>query len=165
MDAARIFRHLVVPRWMAYRAFPRATLGRIEQAIRESECAHDGELRFAIEAGLGLAPLLGGMTSRQRALEVFGRLGVANTRHGSGVLVYVQLVDRRMEIVADHGISARVDQGKWDEICRHMEAAFRSGDFEAGSLAGIAEITGLLARHFPPSGSNPDELPDRPVVL
>ncbi len=150
---------------MAYRAFPRKTRDRIQQAIRDSERTHDGELCFAIEAGLGVLALLKGATSRQRALDVFARLGVANTRHANGVLVYVQLVDHCIEIVADRGISAKVPQGEWDGICRRMESAFRAGDFEAGALAGIAEITALLARHFPAGGVNPDELPDRPVVL
>jgi uncharacterized membrane protein len=77
----------------------------------------------------------------------------------------VQLVDRDIEIVADRGINARVKQNEWDAVCRRMELAFRAGQFEAGVLEGIREITALLARHFPPHDSNPDELPDRPVVL
>ncbi|NBR29019.1 MAG: hypothetical protein EBT83_11515, partial [Betaproteobacteria bacterium] len=90
---------------------------------------------------------------------------VWDTEHNSGVLIYVQLVDRRIEIVADRGIAARVAQPEWDAICRRMEAAFRERRFEAGALAAIAEITALLARHFPPQGDNPNELSDKPVIL
>jgi len=165
MNVKRILRHLFTPHWFAHRAFPRTVLKRIGEAIRISERAHGGELRFAVEAGLDLAPLLKGMTSRQRAREVFSQLGVWDTEHNSGVLIYVQLVDRRIEIVADRGISARVGQDTWDAICRRMEAAFRAGNFEGGTLGGIEEITTLLARHFPPRGRNPDELPDIPIVL
>ncbi len=165
MKAQRILKHLFTPDWVARRAFPRAALNRIRDAIRESEKSHDGELRFAVEAGLDLALLLKGVTSRQHAREVFSRLGMWDTEHNSGVLIYVQLVDRRIEIVADRGISGKVGQDTWDAICRRMEAAFGAGHFEGGALGGIAEITALLARHFPPRGRNPDELPDSPVVL
>jgi uncharacterized membrane protein len=165
MDATRILKHLFTPHWVVHRAFPRATLARIERAIRESEKTHDGELRFAVEAGLHLLPLAKSLGPRQRARQVFAQLGVWDTEHNSGVLIYVQLVDRRIEIIADRGINSKVDQAAWDAICRRMEQSFRGGQFEAGTLHGIEAITALLARHFPPSGSNPDELPDRPVVL
>jgi len=165
MNARRILKHLITPHWMAHRAFPRAALGRIERAIRESEKSHDGELRFAIEAGLHLAPLLKGVSAHQRAQAVFSQLRVWDTQHNSGVLIYLQLVDRRIEIVADRGISTKVAQHEWDAISGDMERAFRAGRFEDGALAGIGEITVLLARHFPPRGPNSNELPDRPAIL
>ncbi len=165
MDAGRILKHLFTPDWAAYRAFPRAALKRIEKAIGESENSHDAELRFAVEAGLDLVPLLKGVTPRQRAHEVFARLRVWDTEHNSGVLIYLQLVDRDIEIVADRGISAKVGRDTWDAICKRMEKAFRAGRFEQGALDGIREISVLLERHFPPRGANPDELPDQPVVL
>jgi len=140
-------------------------LTAIEEAIRASEKTHDGELRFAVEAGLDPLPVLRGRTARQRATEVFSSLRVWDTEHNSGVLIYVQLVDRRIEIVADRGINARVPQHAWDAICRRMEEAFRQRRFEQGVLAAIGEITALLAQHFPPRGDNPDELSDQPVIL
>jgi uncharacterized membrane protein len=165
MNAKRMLKHLFTPDWVARRVFPRATLNRIREAIRESEKSHDGELRFAVEAGLDFLPLLKGAAPRQRALEVFSMLRVWDTERNSGVLIYVQLVDRRIEIVADRGITAKVDQGAWDAICRGMEESFRAGRFEEGALQGIRAISLLMARHFPPHGTNADELPDRPAVL
>ena len=165
MNAKRILKHLFAPHWIVYRAFPRAALKRIETAIRESETSHAGELRFAVETGLHLVPLLRGVTPRQRARQVFAELNVWDTEHNSGVLIYVQLVDRTIEIIADRGIGAKVGQHEWDAICRRMEDAFRERRFEQGAREGIREITALLARHFPARGRNPDELPDRPVVL
>jgi uncharacterized membrane protein len=165
MNLERILRHLFTPDWVVRRSFPRQVMLRIEQAIRESEKSHNGELRFAVEASLPTASLLMGITPRQRAREVFGRLGVWDTELNSGVLIYLQLVDRDIEILADRGISAKVDQATWESICHRMEAAFRAGEFEAGTVEGIREITVLLARHFPPGGANMNELPDEPVVL
>ncbi len=165
MNLKRAFKHLFAPDWLVYRAFPRAALKRIEAAIRQSEAAHRGELRFAVEAGLHLVPLFRGVTPRQRARQVFAQLDVWDTEHSSGVLIYVQLMDRRIEILADRGISAKVGQHDWDAICRRMEDAFRERRFEQGALDGIREITALLGRHFPARGVNPNELPDKPVVL
>jgi TLP18.3/Psb32/MOLO-1 phosphatase superfamily protein len=165
MDLKRIFRHLVAPQWVVDRMFPEATMRAIEDAIRDSERSHDGELRFAVEGGLNLWLLLHGRTPRVRAIEIFSRLRVWDTETNSGVLIYVQVVDRRIEIVADRGINAKVEQQQWDVIARGMETAFRARRYEAGAMEGLREITALLAQHFPPSGGNPDELPNAPVVL
>ena len=165
MKFGRILKHLVVPHRLALRPFPPAVLKKVESAIRESEQKHDGELRFAVEGGLHPVALWHGQSPRGRAIELFAQLRVWDTERNSGVLIYVQLVDRRIEIVADRGINAAVDQASWDGICRRMEAAFRQRQFEQGALAAIDEVTALLARHFPPVGTNPNELPDMPVVL
>ena len=165
MAVKRILRHLTAPDWLIYRAFPRAALRRIEAAIKRSETAHRGELRVAIEAGFDLLPLLRGVTPRQRAHEAFSRLRVWDTQENSGVLIYLQLVDRNIEIVCDRGINAKVGPERLEAICQRMEQAFRARRFEEGVLEGIGEITVLLAKHFPARRDNPDELPDRPVVL
>ena len=165
MKIKRMFKHLFTPHWVVSRAFSRHMLKAIERAIGESENTHDGELHFAVEAGLHPLPLWRGQTTRQRALEVFANLRVWDTEHNSGVLIYVQLVDRKIEIVADRGISAKVAQHDWNSICSRIEHAYRNGEFEQGTLAGIREITGLLAAHFPPRDGNPNGLPDRPVIL
>lgn len=165
MKLKRIAKHVFTPDWAARRAFPRAALERIGEAVRASERRHMGELRFAVESGLELHALLRGLSTRGRAEEVFARLRVWDTEHNSGVLIYVQLVDRRIEIVADRGVSARVAQSEWDAICRGMEGEFRERRFEKGALEAIDRITRLLAKHFPPHGENPNELPDKPVVL
>ena len=165
MNIRRVVRHLFTPHWIVQRAFPWPVLKAIEQAIAASEKKHDGELRFAVEAALHPGPFWRGETTRARAVELFSALRVWDTAHNSGVLIYVQLVDRRIEIVADRGINARVAQQEWDAICRRMETAFRQRRFEDGALAAIGEITALLAEHFPPLDDNPNELPDQPVVL
>lgn len=165
MTFARLFRHAVTPRWVALRPFTPAVLDRIEAAIKASEATHRAELRFVAEGDLDLLPLLRGQTPRDRALEAFSDLRVWDTAENNGVLIYVQCVDHAIEIVADRGIAARVPQAEWDAVCRRMEAAFREGRHQAGAVAGIEAITALLARHFPPGPANPDELPDRPVLL
>lgn len=147
------------------RAFPPTVLKAIEAEIGASEKVHTGELRFAIETDLPLWAVWRGVSGRSRALEVFSNLRVWDTEHNSGVLIYLLLADHDIQIVADRGITALVDQREWDQIAQAMERAFRDGQFEQGAVAGIRAITTLLARHFPPTGNNPDELSNKPVLL
>ena len=165
MNLKRIMRHLSSGRAAVRRAFPPRTLVAIEQAIREAEAKHNGQIRFAVEAALELAPLLAGQTAQQRALDVFSKFRVWDTEHNNGVLIYLLLADRDVEIVADRGIHAILGQEAWEAVCREMEAAFREGHFEAGVLAGIHAVGELLARHFPPRSGKPNEIPDNPVML
>jgi len=165
MELLRALKHLCTPDFVALKPFPAAALDKLEQAIDRSERTHSGELRFALEAGMEPYDVLRGRTPRDRALELFASLRVWDTEENSGVLIYLQLVDHRIEIVADRGIARKVEQAQWDAICRRMEARFRAGEFEGGALAAVDDITALLQVHFPPGDTNPDELPDRPVVL
>lgn len=166
MDLIRIFRHLALPDWSVRRAFPARVGEAVEQAVRAAETGHDVELRVAVEGGLALGALLRGQSSRERAIELFSSLRVWDTQNNAGVLVYVQFADRRIEIVADRGISARVRQSEWDAVCARIAEEFRAGRFEAGALAGISGITALLKQHVPPPpAGDRDELPDRPMML
>lgn len=165
MRFTRALSHLFAPPWLVRRAFPRAALERIETAIEAAETGHRGEIRFAVEGPLDFFTVLRGLTPRERALEVFAELGVWDTEENSGVLIYVQLVDHDIEIVADRGVAARIAQLEWEAVCEIMKTAFRAGRYEAGVQEGIARVSDALARHFPAATANPNELPDRPAVL
>ena len=165
MDLARCFRHLNTTRWTLLRRFPPATLEAIESLIRESETRHRGEIRFAIEGSLDAWSALKGVGSRVRAVQVFGDLGVWDTEENSGVLIYVLLADRRVEILADRGYSPRIEANVWDAVCQQMEKDFSEKRFEAGALDGVRSVGTILTRCFPSEGRNPNELPDSPVVL
>ena len=164
MPLARIIKHLIIPGWMSRRAFRGADREAIRAAIAASEATHRGELRFVAEGPMPVLILAKGWSARQRATDLFGRLGVANTREASGVLIYVQLVDRRVEILADHGIAARVAQHEWDRICREMEVAFAQRDYRRGALDAVDRATRILQIHFPARADNINELDDRPVL-
>ena len=147
------------------RRFPASVLGRIRDAVKASESKHRGELRVVIEGGLDPLAVLRGVSPRERAVELFSRLRVWDTEENSGVLIYLQLADRDIEILADRGISGRVPADRWEAICRRMEAAFGEGRYAEGVVSGIDDATALLVEHFPATSVNPDELPDEPVVL
>lgn len=164
-NLVRFLKHLTAARWQIRRLFPKHSMRAIEAAIISSEKLHMGELRFAVEAGLDWSDLLDDISSRERALEVFSHLRVWDTELNSGVLIYLLLADRKVEIVADRGIDTRVGKYAWVSICQDMESNFRSGDFESGVLHGISAISALLQQHFPAQAHNPNDLPNRPVVL
>ncbi|HUJ74625.1 MAG TPA: TPM domain-containing protein, partial [bacterium] len=98
-------------------------------------------------------------------LDVFSLLRIWDTEHNNGVLVYLLLADRAVEIVADRGLNAKVPAAVWQGICRQMEAAFREERFQQGMVAGVGAIAQLLVQHFADSGSRVNELPDVPVML
>ena len=165
MNIQRIVKHLLVTDGQVGRAFPRSTLNKIEAAIKASETEHVGEIRFVVEGGLDGTPLFKGHSARQRAIELFSQLRVWDTQHNTGVLIYLLLSDRAVEIVADRGIDAKVDAQAWSEVCRQMEAAFKQSNFEGGVVAGVQTVTQHLKQHFPSDSHNRNELPDSPVVL
>jgi len=169
MRLGRLFRHAAATHWRTRLLFPASTLDAIEQAIGRAEQTHSGEIRFAIETALTPLHVLGELTPRARALDVFAHLRVWDTEGNNGVLIYVQLADRTVEIVADRGVAGRVSQAEWQAVCRMMEEHFRAGRFKEGSIAGVDAIGALLARHFPADaarqGASRNQLPDRPTLL
>ncbi|MBU1235213.1 MAG: TPM domain-containing protein [Gammaproteobacteria bacterium] len=162
MEMRRFVKHLLTPGWWVRRAFRWPDRQAIRNAVATSELSHRGEIRFAAEGPLPLSNLLSGQTTRARATQLFDMLGVGNTREASGVLIYVQLVDRRVEILADHGIADRIAPTEWERICREMEVAFAQGDWRRGALEAIERTTQLLTVHFPGRPGNPNELEDSP---
>jgi uncharacterized membrane protein len=162
----RWIRHLFLDDLASRRAFPPPALEVIERAVGAQEQRHRGELRVVIEGGLPLQALLVRRTAQERARELFTRLRVWDTEDNAGVLVYLLLADRRVEIVADRGIHARVGAAAWETICGAMQREFVVGRFEAGMLSGLAAIGDLLSKHYPATqGENPNELPDAPLAL
>jgi uncharacterized membrane protein len=160
---SRILRHRWLDETDGARAIGTEGLKRLEQRIAASERRHSGEIRVCVEAGLPMSYLWRDAVPRERAVMLFGKLRVWDTEHNSGVLIYLLLVERTIEIVADRGITRRVPQATWDNLLAGMQAAFRGGRFEAGLSEAIDAVDALLTEHFPvlPGEANPNELPDR----
>src|SRR3954449_7410630 len=141
MGIKRIGKHLIEHRWRVRRIFPPRVLASIERAIKASEATHSGQIRFVVEGALDGAPLLRNQSARDRALDVFSHLRIWDTAHNNGVLIYLLLADRDVEILADRGVDAKVGAAEWENICREMEADFRTGNFERGVITGIEAVS------------------------
>jgi uncharacterized membrane protein len=165
MNASRMIRHLLSGNLAVRAAFPPRSMHAIEQAIRETEATHAGQIRFAVEACLDFPALRRNLSAHDRAIDVFSQLRIWDTEHNNGVLIYLLLADRDVEIIADRGIHSKLGSEAWESICRSMEAMFSQGRFEAGILHGIHAVGAHLRRHFPARPEAPNELPDTPLVL
>jgi uncharacterized membrane protein len=162
----RILRH----RWRdeadTRRAIPPELMERLARQVAASETRHTGEIRIYVEAGLPLSYLWRNATPRERAIAMFGKLGVWDTEQNNGVLIYLLLAEHAIEVVADRGMSRHVSPAQWQEIVRHMSAEFRAGRYGEGLAQAVDEVTALLVQHFPasPGAPNRNELPDQPVL-
>jgi uncharacterized membrane protein len=165
MDPRRVVKHLGVTHWHVRRAFPRTTLVEITQAIERSERTHGGQIRFAVEGALHGERLIHGQSARERAVEVFSTLRMWDTEHRNGVLLYLLLADRAIEIVADRGAHMKVGSQEWQQICGEMQAHLGARRYQAAIEHGINAVTRHLVQHFPPSQAPTRELPDSPAVL
>ena len=165
MSLLRWIRHGWLGLLGARRSFDREVCTAIEQAVAAAEGGQGGEIRFAVEAALDAEQLFRGVTPRQRALAAFSSLGVWDTEHNNGTLIYVLLADRSVEIVADRGVASRVSEAEWRAVCSAVEARYRAGEFRDGSVQAVEQVAALLARHFPGPGRGSNELPNQPALL
>ena len=167
---SRIFKHRWHSEALAQRAIPPELLDRLTAQVKRSEAGHSGEIRIFVEAGLPLSYLTRSSSmahiTRERALALFGKLRVWDTAHNNGVLIYLLLAERRIEIVADRGLNERVTPDTWPKLVNRMSAAFKAGDYETGLTEVVQEVNALLRQHFAlqTGQSNPNELPDKPVL-
>lgn len=172
---ARLARHRWYDAGDARQAVPDGAAERLQQRVAASERQHSGEIRICIEGGLPLSYLIRLLRSRtqpreivrQRAEMMFAKLGVWDTEHNNGVLIYLLLAERAIELVADRGIMRVVDEAVWRETANRLGTALGSGRFEHGLTEAIDGVNALLCTYFPiPDGQldgPTNELPDEPV--
>lgn len=119
--------------------------------MREGEQRHRGEVRVVIEASLPVRDAWAGVTPRQRARTLFGLLEVWNTHEHVGVLLYLNLADHAVEILADRGIAARVEPHVWRGICETITQGFARRVAIGPVLEALEQIHAVLAAHFLPT--------------
>lgn len=147
------------------RIFPDASLKAIEDAIAKGERSHRAEVRVIIEPALSAPAVWSGVSPRERARELFSIYGVWDTEENCGVLVYVNLADHQVEIVADRGVGRIVSAADWEAVCRTMTRGFARGDYHASTLDALAQLNALLQEHYPDDGATRNQLSNRPVML
>ena len=162
----RLLRH----RWLdeddTRKAVPPEMVARLMARVAASENRHSGEIRICVEAGLPSSYLWRDATPRERAVAMFGKLRVWDTEHNNGVLIYLLLAERAIEIVADRGLNSRVTAAEWAAMVKRMGSALRERRFEEGLTQALEEVSALLVQHFPLAAgqANRNELPDAPVL-
>ena len=150
----------------ARRALGAGAADRLRKRVADSELGHSGEIRICVEASLPLSYLWRGATARERALAMFGKLGVWDTEANNGVLIYLLIAEHNIEIIADRGLNRRIGAAHWQAITAGMSESFRAGRFEDGLNAAVDAVSQVLCEHFPLAAGerNPNELPDALVI-
>lgn len=161
----RLARHVLASSARTRRAFPPATLEAISAAIAAGERQHRGEVRLIVETALPAALAWHAVDNRSRARALFAQYGIWDTEDNCGVLVYVNLAERKVDIVADREIGRKVDAAQWQAVCATMTQGYARGQFHDSTLAAIEQVNTLLRQHFPANGARPNQLPDQPLVL
>lgn len=161
----RILKHMLFGPITYWRYFGSTEISLLEQAIAESESLHSAQVCLAIDPAMNPWAIIRGVSPRQRAIEVFSNLGVWNTTDRNGVLLFVQLADRDIEIVADIGLNDKVPQADWEVICRKLEQQFSSANFVSGLKQAIIEISAVLATSYPTKGGTINEISDKPKIV
>lgn len=162
---SRLWQHLSTTSAAGRRAFPPATLKAIEQTIADGETRHRAEVRVIVEPALSLQAVLQHMSSRERARELFAHYRIWDTEENCGVLVYVNLADHKVEIVADRGVGRAISAAEWQAVCRTMTHGFAHGVFHDSVVAALDQLNRLLQDRYPDDGSRTNELANKPVVL
>ena len=132
MSIGRILKHWVMSPVPVTLAFPQSSLDAVTKCIEECEQRTSAEFRLIIERSIPAKGLRENVTDAQRAKELFGRYGVWDTEDNNGVLIYLNLSDRAIEIYLDRGAAREVTQTQLDDIVKQMEIAFADKKFEEG---------------------------------
>lgn len=166
----RLFKHRWFDDASTCRAIPPDMQQRLMTRVSASEKRHCGEIRIFVEGGLPLSYLWrqGSVRqiARERAVALFGKLRIWDTELNNGVLIYLLLAERCIELVADRGLNARVSPQEWQRMVERMGHDFRQERFEDGLTQALEEVSAVLVRHFPlVSGVvQRNELPDEPIL-
>ena len=170
-----VFHHRWLDESHTQRVFTPAIVQRLTQCVSASEVRHTGEVRICVEASLPLSYLWRHVWHRQpvpelvhqRALDLFGELRVWDTQHNNGVLIYLLLAERSIELVADRGVDRLVPPDHWQTMVARLAQDLQAGRFEQGLTLALGEVSALLEHHFPaPSGApRANELANAPVLL
>lgn len=160
----RWFKHfLYMPATKRY--FSKADQYAIAQAVSEAEHGHIGEIQVVIEGCLPSHQAYQ-QNTRMRARQLFAELGVWDTEYNSGVLLYLNLCERKVEIVIDRGIEKATEQGVWDKICATMIGTLARQQYRQALVDGVTQI-GSILDHFYANKiqDKADELSNSPIML
>ena len=162
---SRLCKHLFTTQAAGKRAFPNTTLKAIEEAIAEGENQHCAEVRLIVEHSLSVCSIWHRTTSRHRAIELFSQYRIWDTEDNCGVLIYVNIADRKVEIIADRTLSKLITNDEWHAVCNTMTHGFAQGEFHDSSAAAMTQLNALLQSYFPANGSHANQLSNKPIVL
>lgn len=161
----RLFRHLFTTTAAGRRVFPNTALDAIQKAIAIGEKRHQAEIRLIVEPAMPLYDVLYGISARERTHQLFSLYRIWDTETNAGILIYINLADRKVEIIADRAANRAIKREEWHAVCRTMTEGFGRNAFHESTIAGLAQLNDLLAERLPSNGASTNELSNRPLML
>lgn len=131
--------------------FTEAQQQSLSEAIAAAEQRSSGEIRIHLDSRCSGSAL-------DKAAKVFQQLKMHQTAARNGVLIYAALKDRKLAIIGDQGIHQAVGSDFWDQVYRAMSGHFAAGQYYDGLLSGVQMAGEQLARYFPQSKDDANEL-------
>jgi uncharacterized membrane protein len=162
---SRLLKHFFTTNATGRRTFPHTTLEAVQKAIAEGEKRHQGEIRLIVEPAMPLPDILNGISSRERARHLFSVYRIWDTEANTGILLYINLADHKVEIVADRMANRALTHEEWKSVCLTLVQGFRQNAFHDSTLAALRQLNDLLAAKLPAQDINRNELSNRPVIL
>ncbi|MDR7016004.1 TPM domain-containing protein [Acinetobacter sp. 3657] len=148
-----------------HRYFSKQDRLEIAQTVQQAEHGHVGEIQVVIEGHIPCSQAYH-QDTRLRAQQLFAELGVWDTELNSGVLLYLNLCERKVEIVIDRGLKNATDAETWQQICQLIIEKLKQQHYQQGILAGIQEIGQVLAMYYDqPISDQTNELSNEPIIL
>lgn len=162
---ARLLQHLTTTTVKGRRVFPTATLDAIKATIAHGEQMHRAEIRLIIEPALPWKAVLNNTQTRTRAIDLFTEHRIWDTEENCGLLLYINLADRRVEVVVDRGVGKLIPADEWRAICCKLTEKFKQGNFHHSVIDALVQVNRLLEQRYPNIGNGPNQLSDSPILL
>ncbi|HCK31373.1 MAG TPA: hypothetical protein DIT34_05445 [Acinetobacter ursingii] len=147
------------------RLFSKQDKLEITNAVKQAEHGHIGEIQVVIEGHIPCSQAYY-QNTRRRAEQLFAELGVWDTEYNSGILLYLNLCERQVEIVIDRGICALTHETEWQMICQHIVAELKAKNYRQAVVTGVLEIGEILDQFYDKQITDrDDELDNSPIIL
>ncbi|OTG80703.1 TPM domain-containing protein [Acinetobacter sp. ANC 4648] len=147
------------------RYFSQQDQAAIAEAVKQAELGHVGEIQVVIEGHIPSHQAYY-QNTRSRAQQLFAELGVWDTEHNSGILVYLNLCEKTVEIIIDRGISSATTQLEWQRVCDVMIASLKNKNYRMAVIDGVSDIGRILDQFYEHQiVDNSNELSNTPRIM
>ena len=137
----------------------------IAVAVAQAEQGHVGEIQVVIEGHIPCSKAYR-QDAKMRARELFAELGVWDTELNSGILLYINLCEQRVEIVLDRGIKNATQQATWDAICAQLTYQMQQQHYRQAVIEAVLAIGKVLDEFYAQAFiDQSDELGNKPIML
>ncbi|ENU38186.1 TPM domain-containing protein [Acinetobacter johnsonii] len=137
----------------------------IAQSVAAAEQGHVGEIQVVIEGHMPAREAYY-LDTRGRAKQLFAELGVWDTELNSGVLLYLNLCEQKVEIVIDRGIQKATEQVVWDQICQNIIQQLAAQHYKVAVIKGVESIGEVLIEFYAHATTDrQNELSNDPIIL